>query len=85
MLHAIPQICNHRVGQTIQAGVSAAKDHVLIAAVVAVASDVVWQSDSAPLLIDGGRFFLGILKMPVATATATEILRGTIGIDGWTE
>jgi hypothetical protein len=55
------------------------------AAVGAVAADVVWQSEASPLLVDGGRFFHIILKMPVATATATEILRGTIGIDGWFE
>jgi hypothetical protein len=55
------------------------------AAVGASAVDVVWQNDSSPLCIDGGRFFHVILKMPVATATATEIIRGTIGIDGWFE
>ncbi len=50
------------------------------------ATDVIWTAPSeSPVCIEGGRFFHVILKMPVGTATATEIFRGTVGIDGWFE
>lgn len=38
-----------------------------------------------PLRTDGGRIFHVILKMPVATATSTEIIRGCVGITGYFE
>lgn len=55
------------------------------AAIGANATDVVWQNNSAPFCIDGGRYLHVVLKMPVGTATASQVIRGIVGIDGWFE
>lgn len=39
----------------------------------------------APLYVAAGTFFHVILKMPVATATASQIIRGTVMINGYFE
>lgn len=54
------------------------------AAVGAQATDIVHHLQS-PICVEGGRFVHIILKMPIATNTATEIFRGTVGINGWFE
>lgn len=38
-----------------------------------------------PLVVDSGRFFHVILQMPTATATATEIFRGDVVVNGYFE
>lgn len=53
-------------------------------AVGAVATSVSTLSDSN-YVVDGGRYLHIILKMPVATATATEIFRGVVSINGFFE
>lgn len=45
---------------------------------------VVWNPGT-PFMVEPGRRFHVILKMPVGTATATEIIRGTIAVDGYFE
>jgi hypothetical protein len=40
---------------------------------------------STPLIVENGSYCHIILKMPVATATATEIIRGTVMINGYFE
>jgi hypothetical protein len=52
------------------------------AAVGAAAVDVQW---SGLEVIQPGRFFAVILKMPVGTNTATEIFRGTCDVEGYLE
>jgi hypothetical protein len=48
------------------------------AAVGAMANDVPWTGLH---VVDSGQFFHIILKMPIATATATEIFRGVIDVE----
>jgi hypothetical protein len=54
------------------------------AGIGAQANDVVWQPQSE-IVVMPGRFLSVILKMPLATATATEIFRGTVSLDGYFE
>jgi hypothetical protein len=54
------------------------------AAVGATTNDIVRTFDP-PLVVDSGRQFQVILRMPVATATATEIFRGGVGVTGYFE
>jgi hypothetical protein len=54
------------------------------AAVGAVANDIVW-TPATPLVCFPGRFLHVILKCPIGTATATQIIRGTVVIDGYFE
>lgn len=49
------------------------------AAVGALASPVEWTGNR---VTESGRLFIIILKMPIATATATEIFRGLVSVDG---
>jgi hypothetical protein len=49
------------------------------AAVGATVDPVEWEGNE---VVMPGRFFAIILKMPVATATATEIFRGTAFVEG---
>lgn len=56
----------------------------LAAAVGAAAPPIDIRLDS-PLLVEAGTFVHIILKMPIATATATEIFRGTCMINGYFE
>lgn len=46
--------------------------------------DIVWTRRT-PLITEGGRFFNVILKMPVGTATASQIVRGVFEVDYWFE
>jgi hypothetical protein len=52
------------------------------AVIGAAAQDIVWNSIDGELICEGGRYFTIILKMPVGTATASQIIRGTVGISG---
>lgn len=54
------------------------------AAVGQAATDLYRQFDP-PQVVDSGRFLHVILRMPVATATATEIFRGTVTVTGYFE
>jgi hypothetical protein len=54
------------------------------AAVGANVPDIV-QTFQTPQMVDAGTFVHVILKMPIATATATEIFRGTVTIEGFFE
>lgn len=46
--------------------------------------DLVW-SRRVPLVTEAGRVFVVILKMPTSTATASQIVRGVVDVDYWTE
>lgn len=54
------------------------------AAAEACATDVV-RTFASPIPVESGRFLHVILQMPVGTATATEVFRGTVTIDGYFE
>ncbi|MFI5296514.1 MAG: hypothetical protein ACHREM_00330 [Polyangiales bacterium] len=47
-----------------------------------VTPDVVWQGQET---VQPNRFFIVILKIPVGTATAAQIIRGTCTVDGYFE
>jgi hypothetical protein len=49
-----------------------------------VAADIDMPFDT-PLRTDGGRLFIVGLKMPVGSATASQIIRGTVGVRGFFE
>lgn len=56
-----------------------------VAALVGAAANDLVRSFDAPLVVDGGRYFHIILTVPVGTATATEVFRGTILVNGYFE
>lgn len=49
------------------------------AAVGATVDPVIWEGNE---VVQPGRFFSIILKMPIGTATATEVFRGTCAVEG---
>jgi hypothetical protein len=48
------------------------------------AAELVWNRNS-PLITESGRVFVVILKMPTATATASQIVRGVVELDAFFE
>ncbi len=50
----------------------------------AVFPEIVRKFD-APLLVEAGRYVHTILRMPVATATGSQVIRGQVAIDGFFE
>jgi hypothetical protein len=52
-----------------------------VGAVVGASTNTLSKVFKQPLPINAGNFFHVILKMPVGTATASQIIRGVIGID----
>ena len=54
------------------------------AAIGAAATPVVWQTDT-PFVVESAQVFHIGLKMPVGTATASSIIRGTVIVEGWFE
>lgn len=57
---------------------------LVAAGIGATAPDIV-RLFPQPLVVDGGRFFHVILELPVGTATASQVIRGDVMIDGWFE
>lgn len=55
------------------------------AAVGQCATDLAVDFGDSPLIVDSARFFHIILQMPVATATATQVIRGTVTVSGYFE
>ncbi len=53
-------------------------------AVGAIATPINCNLD-APLVVEPGTYFHIILKMPIATATATESFRGNVGVNAYWE
>lgn len=56
-----------------------------IGAAVAAAGAVIDRDFAVPQVTESGRVFSVIVKMPIGTATATEIFRGVVDIDGYFE
>lgn len=48
------------------------------------ANDIVRTFDP-PLVVDSGRFFHVTLQVPVGTATASQVIRGDVMVNGWFE
>jgi hypothetical protein len=48
------------------------------------ANDIV-RSFATPMVVDGGRFLHVIVQVPVGTATASQVIRGDVQIDGYFE
>lgn len=56
-----------------------------VAAAVGANQPDIIRTFQTPLVVFPGRFIHVILKMPIATATATEVFRGTVSFDGYFE
>lgn len=54
-------------------------------AVGAMANPTIDVKFSTPLMVEAGSYCHIILKMPIATATATEIIRGVVAVNGYFE
>jgi len=57
---------------------------IVAAAVGATAPAIAW-TPGTPIAVFPGRFLHVIVKEPVGTATATEIYRGSVAVDGFFE
>lgn len=57
---------------------------IVAAGIGAQAADLV-RMFSQPLVVDGGRFLHIILELPIGTATASQVIRGDVTINGWFE
>lgn len=55
------------------------------AAIGQCATDVSRDFSRSPIVVDSGRFLHVILQMPVATATASQVIRGTVTVRGYFE
>lgn len=49
------------------------------------ATDLIRDFSRSPIVVDSGRFLHIILQMPVATATGTQVIRGTVTVRGYFE
>jgi hypothetical protein len=56
----------------------------IASAISAIQPGISW-TPGTPMAVQPGRFLHIILKMPIATATATEIFRGSVVVDGFFE
>lgn len=54
-------------------------------AIGGAADKAIARTFGTPLMVPAGTFLHVILKMPVGTATASQVIRGTVGIDGFFE
>ena len=54
------------------------------AAIGACANDIV-HAFTTPVVVDSGRFFHVILQLPVGTATAAQVIRGAVTVEGYFE
>lgn len=55
-----------------------------VAAIGTQAQDIA-QQFQVPLVVDGGRFFHVIVQVPVGTATASQVIRGDVLVNGYLE
>lgn len=56
-----------------------------IAAAIGAQAQKIDVNLDAPLVVNSGEFFHVILKMPLGTATASQIIRGIVGVNGYFE
>jgi len=56
-----------------------------VAAAIGMTTNELDTTFDAPLRTDGGRYFVVGLKMPIGTATASQTIRGVVGIRGYFE
>lgn len=56
-----------------------------IGAVVGALANTISKQYNSPLITEGGNFFIIAVRIPVGTATATEVLAGAIQVDGYFE
>ena len=54
----------------------------IVGAAIGTTAPSVVYTPGSPIVIEPGRFFHIILNMPVGTATASQIIRGTAAVDG---
>ena len=56
-----------------------------IGAAIAATSTPIDYNFDVPFVVEAGTFFHVILKMPIATATASQVIRGTVLVNGFFE
>lgn len=56
-----------------------------VGATVGAVAEPIGVTFSTPLTVEQGQYLHIILKMPIGTATATEIFRGVVGVNGYFE
>lgn len=56
-----------------------------IGTVVGASVQQISRQFQTPVVCEAGRFFAVILRMPVGTATASQVIAGSVGIDGYFE
>jgi len=55
----------------------------LVGAAVGAKADTLYFNPATPLMAEAGTFIHVILKMPVGTATASQVIRGIVSINGF--
>lgn len=56
-----------------------------VAAGIGATAPALTRSFQTPLVVESGRFFHIILRLPIGTATATQVIRGNVDIGGYFE
>lgn len=56
-----------------------------IGAAIGAKAERIWKQFDTPLVCPSGRFFHVILRMPVATATASQVIQGMVNLEGYFE
>lgn len=57
----------------------------IVGAAIGAAVETLYIQFDTPIVVDGGRFFHVILQVPVGTATAAQVVRGDVAINGYFE
>jgi hypothetical protein len=57
----------------------------ILGAAIGAPVETLYMQFDTPLVVDGGRFFHVILQVPVGTATASQVIRGDVVINGYFE
>jgi hypothetical protein len=57
----------------------------IVGAAAGACAPTIVHTFSTPIVVDSGRFFHVILQVPIGTATATEIFRGDVMVEGYFE
>lgn len=57
----------------------------VVGAAIGACAPTIVHSFSTPVVVDSGRFFHVILQVPVGTATASQVIRGDVLVEGYFE
>jgi hypothetical protein len=57
----------------------------IVGAGIGVCAPTIVHAFSTPIVVDGARFFHVIMQVPVGTATASQVIRGDVFVEGYFE